>query len=111
MVLFTENILKYNRIFFAKKFVELSLSETNEIRILMDYLINDLSFLNEESIIKLWEIKKFQDLTQDIEKFSKLDPEVKQFEKEKFINSDRNVRLEIKVINFYISSLKNLLPF
>lgn len=64
----------------------------------MDYLINDLSYLNQESIQKLWEIKKFQDLSNDVEKFNNLDNEVKQFEKEKFVMNDRNVKLEIKVI-------------
>jgi len=36
-----------------------------------------MSFLNEESITKLWEIKKFQELSSDMEKFNKLDPEVR----------------------------------
>jgi hypothetical protein len=60
-------------------------------------LLNDISFLNEESITKLWEIKKFQELSSDMEKFNKLDHEVRNFEKEKFINNDRNAKLEIKV--------------
>ena len=74
------------------------MSENNEISNLMDYLINDLSYLNQESIQKLWEIKKFQDLSNDVEKFNNWDNEVKQFEKEKFVMNDRNVKLEIKVI-------------
>jgi len=77
--------------------VEILSIRSEECSLMIISLLNDMSFLNEESITKLWEIKKFQELSSDMEKFNKLDPEVRNFEKEKFINNDRNAKLEIKV--------------
>ncbi len=97
LYLFNENIIKYNRACFTKQCVEVLSTRSEECSLMIISLLNDISFLNEESITKLWEIKKFQELSSDMEKFNKLDHEVRNFEKEKFINNDRNAKLEIKV--------------
>ena len=59
--------------------------------------MNDLTYLIDECIEKLSQIKTYQELLEDKEKFSKIDEETKQLENEKFTNNDRIVKGELQV--------------
>ena len=67
--------------------------------------MNDLTYLNDEAIEKLEQIKNYQDLKENIAVFNLLDEENKKFEEEKFINNDRLAKVEIRVviINFVVA--------
>lgn len=62
--------------------------------------MNDLTYLIDECIEKLSQIKTYQELIEDKEKFGKLDEETKQLENEKFMNNDRIVKGELQVKSF-----------
>ena len=73
---------------------------------LVNNLLNDLIYLNDECVDNLKIIKNYQDLLQDKERYSKMSPENKKFEESKFKEKDRIVRVQIKLFN---SSLKFLI--
>ncbi len=64
---------------------------------MINNLMNDLTYLIDECIEKLSQIKTYQELLEDKEKFSKIDEETKQLENEKFTNNDRIVKGELQV--------------
>ena len=64
---------------------------------MINNLMNDLTYLIDECIEKLSEIKNYQDLLDNKERFNKLDEETKQLENEKFTNNDRIVKSELQV--------------
>ena len=73
---------------------------------MINLLMNDITYLNDECIENLSIIKKYQDLISNNEKYSKLSEENKKFEESKFKEKDRIVKAEIKLFN---SSLKFLI--
>ena len=73
---------------------------------LVNNLLNDLIYLNDECIDNLKIIKAYQDLISDKERYDKLTYENKKFEENKFKDKDRIVRVQIKLFN---NSLKFLL--
>ena len=98
--LFVENIKAY-----TEKHNEESVKMIN-------LLMNDLTYLNDECIENLTIIKKYQDLISDQEKYSKLSEENKKFEEDKFKEKDRIVKAEIKLFNAslkFLVSITNVL--
>lgn len=77
---------------------EYAIGKTPEATKMINNLMNDLTYLIDECIEKLSQIKTYQELIDDKEKFSKLDEETKQLENEKFMNNDRIVKSELQVI-------------
>jgi len=77
---------------------EYAIKKTPEATKMINNLMNDLTYLIDECIEKLSQIKTYQELIEDKEKFSKLDEETKQLENEKFSNNDRIVKGELQVI-------------
>ena len=59
--------------------------------------MNDLTYLIDECIEKLMEIKRYQDLKEDTDRWNGLDEETKQLENQKFADNDRLVKTELKV--------------
>ena len=73
---------------------------------LVNSLLNDLIYLNDECIDNLKTIKSYQDLISDKTRYDKMTLENKRFEENKFKEKDRIVRVQIKLFN---NSLKFLI--
>ena len=78
---------------------------------MINLLMNDLTFLNDECIERLMEIKIYQDLLDNVrrylynlqaEKYGSLDEEAKKFEEKKFKDNDRRIKTELKVSKYSI---------
>ena len=94
--LFEENIRAY-----TEKYPEDSKKMINN-------LLNDLIYLNDECIENLKAIKKYEDLVADKEQYNSLSEEMKKFEESKFNEKDRIVRAEIKLFNVSLKFLVSL---
>jgi len=92
-----ENIMKTHESLYLDQIREYATNKTPEATKMINNLMNDLTYLIDECIEKLSQIKTYQELLDDKEKFSKLDEETKQLENEKFINNDRIVKGELQV--------------
>ena len=98
--LFVENIKAYTE------------KHNEESTKMINLLMNDLTYLNDECIENLTIIKKYQDLIFDAEKYNKLSEENKKFEEDKFKEKDRIVKAEIKLFNAslkFLVSITNIL--
>ncbi len=98
-----ENIMKTHSVIYTQKIIEYANNYSFETTKMVNLLMNDLTFLSDECIERLIEIKRYQDLTDDINKFNSLDEETKQLENDKFKDNDRRVRTELKVIIYLLS--------
>ena len=94
--LFEENIKTY-----TEKYPEDSKKMINN-------LMNDLTYLNDECIENLKSIKQYEDLIADKESYNQLNEEKKKFEESKFNEKDRMVRAEIKLFNVSLKFLVTL---
>ena len=94
--LFEENIKTY-----TDKYPEDSKKMINN-------LLNDLIYLNDECIINLKDIKRYEDLVDDKEHFNSLSEEMKKLEESRFQEKDRMVRAEIKLFNVSLKFLVSL---
>jgi ubiquitin conjugation factor E4 B len=94
--LFEENIKTY-----TEKYPEDSKKMINN-------LMNDLTYLNDECIENLKAIKQYEDLIADKESYNQLNEEKKKFEESKFNEKDRMVRAEIKLFNVSLKFLVTL---
>ena len=72
---------------------------------MINNLMNDLIYLNDECIENLKAIKKYEDLVADKEHYESLSTEMKKFEESKFNEKDRIVRAEIKLFNVSLKFL------
>ena len=94
-----DTVLKSYKIAYTNKIIEFSNKHVEESVKMINLLMNDLTYLNDEAIEKLEQIKKYQDLKDNTEAFEALDEENKKYELEKFTNNDRIAKVEIRVIN------------
>jgi ubiquitin conjugation factor E4 B len=92
-----ENIMKTHHSLYIDKISEYATLKIAEATKMINNLMNDLTYLIDECIEKLSEIKNYQELIEDKEKFAKMDEETKQLENEKFSNNDRIVKSELQV--------------
>lgn len=92
-----ENIMKTHKTIYLEQIQEYANSYKFETTKMVNLLMNDLTFLIDECIEKLMDIKRYQDLKEDIERFSALDEETRQLENQKFAENDRLVKTELKV--------------
>jgi hypothetical protein len=63
-----ENILQANKILFTQKIIDFANSCKEDCTKMINLLINDLTFLNDECIERLMDIKRYQDLIDDVMK-------------------------------------------
>ena len=61
------------------------------------FLINDFTYLIDETIEKLSNIKKYEELREDNEKYSQLNEEIKKLEEEKFVDNEKRAKIYINV--------------
>ena len=94
--LFEENIKDY-----TEKYHE-------ESKKMVNNLLNDLIYLNDECIENLKTIKKYEDLLNDKERYNNMNEENKKFEESRFKEKDRIVRAEIKLFNVSLKFLVSL---
>jgi hypothetical protein len=94
--LFEENIKEY-----TEKYHE-------ESKKMVNNLLNDLIYLNDECIENLKAIKKYEDLLNDKERYNKMSEENKKFEESRYKEKDRIVRAEIKLFNVSLKFLVSL---
>ena len=94
--LFEQNIKEY-----TEKYHE-------ECKKMVNNLLNDLIFLNDECIENLKAIKKYEDLLNDTERYNKMTEENKKFEESRFNEKDRMARAEIKLFNHSLKFLVSL---
>ena len=94
--LFEENIKDY-----TEKYHE-------ESKKMVNNLLNDLIYLNDECIENLKAIKKYEDLLDDKERYNNMNEENKKFEESRFKEKDRIVRAEIKLFNVSLKFLVSL---
>ena len=94
--LFEQNIKEY-----TEKYRE-------ECKKMVNNLLNDLIFLNDECIENLKAIKKYEDLLNDKERYNKMTEENKKFEESRFNEKDRMARAEIKLFNNSLKFLVSL---
>jgi ubiquitin conjugation factor E4 B len=99
-----ENIMKSHKTVYIEQIKEYANTFKFETTKMVNLLMNDLTFLIDECIEKLMEIKRYQDLKEDVERFNALDEETKQLENQKFADNDRLVKTELKVILVLYSS-------
>ena len=85
--LFEENLKKY-----TEKYPD-------ESKKMVNNLLNDLIYLNDECIENLKVIKNYQDLLDDKVRYSKMSLENKRFEERRFKEKDKLVRPQIKLFN------------
>jgi hypothetical protein len=72
--------------------------------------MNDVTYLNDEAIEKLEQIKIYQDLRENSGAYDALDEETKKLEDEKFTNNDRIAKVEIRVYYTLKSVIKPKYP-
>lgn len=101
--------MKTHESLYLEQIREYAIKKTPEATKMINNLMNDLTYLIDECIEKLSQIKTYQELIEDKEKFSKLDEETKQLENEKFSNNDRIVKGELQVINIIFFILLNFI--
>ena len=75
---------------------------------MINSLLADLIYLNNECIEDLKLIKKYEDLISDKEQYESMTQEQKKFEEEKFNNKDRLVRIEIRLFDISLRFLVSL---
>jgi hypothetical protein len=92
VLMLVENIIKNQRAIYSIKFEEFTTKEPYEATKMINYLMSDTTYLNDECIERVSEIKRFQDLKDNQEEWNKLDQEQKQLEESKFSENDRLVR-------------------
>jgi len=61
-----ENMMKSHKYTYQKKLIDFNNDNKEESTKLVNVLINDLTYLNDECIQKLTEIKKYQELINDV---------------------------------------------
>lgn len=64
-----ENILKTHSIVYTEKIREFANNQMEDATKMINLLMNDLTFLNDECIERLTEIKKYQDLVETVKIF------------------------------------------
>ena len=61
-----ENIMKTHKYLYQNKLIDFNNDYKEESTKLVNVLINDLTYLNDECIEKLTDIKKYQELKEDV---------------------------------------------
>jgi ubiquitin conjugation factor E4 B len=94
-----ENIMKSHKTIYTEKIIEYANNYSTDTTQMVNLLINDFTYLIDECIERLIEIKRYQDLVDDTARFNAMDQETKKLEEDKFKDHDRRVRTELRVLN------------
>ena len=92
--------MKSHKSLYSEKILEFANNYKFECTKMVNLLMNDLTYLIDECIERLMDIKKYQDLKADAARYNALDAETKQLEDSKFQENDSRVKTELKV-NYY----------
>ena len=93
---------------FGNNIKEYTENYKEECKKMVNNLLNDLIYLNDECIENLKAIKKYEDLLNDKETYNKMSQENKKFEESRYKEKDRIVRAEIKLFNVSLKFLVSL---
>ena len=99
IMILIENINKGYGHLFEENLKEYTEKYPDESKKMVNNLLNDLIYLNDECIENLKVIKNYQDLLDDKERYSKMSLENKRFEERRFKEKDKLVRPQIKLFN------------
>ena len=105
IMILIENINKYYGHLFEENIKEYTEKYPEDGKKMINNLLNDLIYLNDECIENLKVIKNYQDLLDDKVRYNNMSYENKRFEESRFKEKDKIVRAQIKLLN---SSLKFL---
>ena len=105
IMILIENINKYYGHLFEENIKEYTEKYPEDGKKMINNLLNDLIYLNDECIENLKVIKNYQDLLDDKVRYNNISYENKRFEEARFKEKDKIVRAQIKLLN---SSLKFL---
>jgi len=93
-----ENIMKTHKLIYNNKIIDYANEYEEDCTKTVSVMMGDLNYFNEECIDRLSQIKKYQDLIADKERYDKFDEETKKMEDDRFKENDRLVKTEIRVI-------------
>lgn len=105
VLILTDNLFSRHEEEFKNKILNYAQKNEFETTKMLTLLLNDVNYLIDEVITRFSDIKTYQDLKDDTEKWNAMSEEEKSSEDGKFAENDRLVKPEIKMLN---SSLKFL---
>jgi len=107
-----DNIMKSGyRSIYTDKFIEVSNREKFDTTKMVNLLMNDVTYLIDESIERLMAIKKYQDLRDDLATYNQLDQETRQMEEERFRENDNRVKPGLQLLNSSINFMVTIASF
>ena len=99
IMILIENINKGYGHLFEENLKEYTEKYPEESKKMVNNLLNDLIYLNDECIENLKVIKNYQDLLDDKVRYNKMTIDNKRFEERRFNEKDKIVRAQIKLFN------------
>ena len=99
LMILIENINKGYGHLFEENLKEYTEKYPEESKKMVNNLLNDLIYLNDECIENLKVIKNYQDLLDDKVRYNKMSIDNKRFEERRFNEKDKIVRAQIKLFN------------
>jgi hypothetical protein len=96
-----ENVMKCHKSIYIDKIIDYANVYSQDITKMINLLMNDLTYLTDECFERLTQIKRYQDLIGDFEKFTALSEDVARLEREKFETNDRVIKTEIQVLTLF----------
>jgi ubiquitin conjugation factor E4 B len=94
-----DNLMKANKSLLTQKIIDYANDYKEDCTKMINLLMNDITFLNDECIERLMDMKRYQDLKDDEEKYKSLDEEMKKHEDDKFKENDRRIKTELKLFS------------
>jgi len=92
-------VLKHYKVAYTTRIIEFANTQEEDSLRMINLMMNDVTYLNDEAIEKLEQIKIYQDLRENSGAYDALDEETKKLEDEKFTNNDRIAKVEIRLLN------------
>ena len=93
------NVFKSHQDIFKEQILSYASDYSEDATKMLNMLMSDVTFLIDEVIQKLTDIKIYQDKKDDKENWDKLDEESKQLEENKFIENDRLLKPSSNLLN------------
>ncbi len=103
-------VLKHYKVAYTTRIIEFANTQEEDSLRMINLMMNDVTYLNDEAIEKLEQIKIYQDLRENSGAYDALDEETKKLEDEKFTNNDRIAKVEIRVYYTLKSVIKPKYP-
>ena len=99
VLILTDNLFSRHEEEFKNKILNYAQKNEFETTKMLTLLLNDVNYLIDEVITRFSDIKTYQDLKDDTEKWNAMSEEEKSSEDGKFAENDRVVKPEIKMLN------------